>query len=227
MYLEHFGLQQQPFQLTPDANFLYLSKGHKRAKAYMDYTVWNRDGFVVITGEIGSGKTTLTLALQNQFDIPFLRFSFDLFLDFNALPMEQIKHGTFSWSSMRPSVFNGLHQCIPALATAGNNLIVDHIIETQAWMIDLVKLLSEYDVYFVGLHCSLPELERREIERGNRRTGEARADFEIVHTFGSYDLELSSEDPLEDNIAALITAWKNRSRPSAFDQMAKDTGVRH
>ena len=43
MYLEHFGLQQQPFQLTPDANFLYLSKGHKRAKAYMDYTVWNRE----------------------------------------------------------------------------------------------------------------------------------------------------------------------------------------
>ena len=66
MYLEHFGLQQQPFQLTPDANFLYLSKGHKRAKAYMDYTVWNRDGFVVITGEIGSGKTTLIQSLLSS-----------------------------------------------------------------------------------------------------------------------------------------------------------------
>ena len=63
MYLEHFGLERQPFQLTPDADFLYLSKGHKRAKAYMDYTVWNRDGFVVITGEIGSGKTTLIQSL--------------------------------------------------------------------------------------------------------------------------------------------------------------------
>ncbi len=59
MYLEHFGLDEQPFQLTPDANFLYLSKAHARAKSYMEYTVWNRDGFVVITGEIGSGKTTL------------------------------------------------------------------------------------------------------------------------------------------------------------------------
>ncbi len=59
MYLEHFGLERQPFQLSPDANFLYLSKGHARAKSYMEYTVWNRDGFVVITGEIGSGKTTL------------------------------------------------------------------------------------------------------------------------------------------------------------------------
>ena len=66
MYLEHFGLQQQPFQLTPDANFLYLSSGHKRAKAYMDYTVWNRDGFVVITGEIGSGKTTLIQSLLSS-----------------------------------------------------------------------------------------------------------------------------------------------------------------
>ena len=59
MYLEHFGLKKQPFQLTPDADFLYLSKSHGRAKSYMEYTVWNRDGFVVITGEIGSGKTTL------------------------------------------------------------------------------------------------------------------------------------------------------------------------
>ena len=66
MYLEHFGLQQQPFQLTPDASFLYLSSGHKRAKAYMDYTVWNRDGFVVITGEIGSGKTTLIQSLLSS-----------------------------------------------------------------------------------------------------------------------------------------------------------------
>ena len=59
MYLQHFGLNQQPFQLTPDADFMYLSKPHARAKSYMEYTVWNRDGFVVITGEIGSGKTTL------------------------------------------------------------------------------------------------------------------------------------------------------------------------
>ncbi len=59
MYLQHFGLEQQPFQLTPDADFMYLSKPHARAKSYMEYTVWNRDGFVVITGEIGSGKTTL------------------------------------------------------------------------------------------------------------------------------------------------------------------------
>jgi type II secretory pathway predicted ATPase ExeA len=68
MYLEHFSLEQQPFQLTPDADFLYLSKAHNRAKSYMEYTVWNRDGFVVITGEIGSGKTTLIQQLLRTVD---------------------------------------------------------------------------------------------------------------------------------------------------------------
>ncbi len=59
MYLEHFQLQELPFRLSPDPSFLYLSQIHSRAKAYMESTIWFTDGFVVITGEIGSGKTTL------------------------------------------------------------------------------------------------------------------------------------------------------------------------
>ena len=59
MYLELFQLNEHPFRLTPDPSFLYLSKQHSQAKAYMDSTVLLTDGFVVITGEIGSGKTTL------------------------------------------------------------------------------------------------------------------------------------------------------------------------
>lgn len=59
MYLELFKLHELPFRLTPDPAFLYLSKHHARAKAYMESTIWFTDGFVVITGEIGSGKTTL------------------------------------------------------------------------------------------------------------------------------------------------------------------------
>jgi len=68
LYHEYFGLHEQPFQLTPDHNFLYLSKVHSRAKAYMEYTIWNRDSFVVITGEIGSGKTTLIHSLLANID---------------------------------------------------------------------------------------------------------------------------------------------------------------
>ncbi len=59
MYLELFNLKELPFRLSPDPQFLYLSKQHARAKAYMESTIWFTDGFVVITGEIGSGKTTL------------------------------------------------------------------------------------------------------------------------------------------------------------------------
>jgi general secretion pathway protein A len=68
MYLNHFGLTAQPFQLTPDIGFLFMSEAHSRAKAYMDYTVWNREGFVVITGEIGCGKTTLIQKLLSELD---------------------------------------------------------------------------------------------------------------------------------------------------------------
>jgi type II secretory pathway predicted ATPase ExeA len=66
MYLEHFDLTAQPFRLTPDIGFLFMSEPHTRAKSYMDYTVWNQEGFVVITGEIGSGKTTLIQKLLSE-----------------------------------------------------------------------------------------------------------------------------------------------------------------
>ena len=59
MYLSLFQLQEHPFRLSPDPNFLFLSKQHARALAYVESTLWFTDGFVVITGEIGCGKTTL------------------------------------------------------------------------------------------------------------------------------------------------------------------------
>lgn len=68
MYLDYFGLNNYPFKLTPDADFLYMSPSHSRALAYMEYAVLNRDGFVVITGEIGSGKTTLVKKLLSELD---------------------------------------------------------------------------------------------------------------------------------------------------------------
>ncbi len=67
-YLEHFNLKEQPFRLTPDPDFLYWSKQHARAKAYMESTIWLADGFVVITGEIGSGKTTLLQSFLAELD---------------------------------------------------------------------------------------------------------------------------------------------------------------
>jgi type II secretory pathway predicted ATPase ExeA len=59
MYCELFQLTEPPFRLTPDPQFLFSSKQHARARAYMESTIWLADGFVVLTGDIGSGKTTL------------------------------------------------------------------------------------------------------------------------------------------------------------------------
>src|SRR5439155_27348904 len=59
MYLDPFRLKELPFRLSPDPQFLCLSKQHARAKAYMESTLSFTDGFVVITGEAGSGKTRL------------------------------------------------------------------------------------------------------------------------------------------------------------------------
>ncbi|HEX7062375.1 MAG TPA: AAA family ATPase [Woeseiaceae bacterium] len=67
-YLSHFKLKEQPFRLTPDPEFVYWSKQHARAKAYMESTIWLADGFVVITGEIGSGKTTLLQSFLAELD---------------------------------------------------------------------------------------------------------------------------------------------------------------
>jgi type II secretory pathway predicted ATPase ExeA/pSer/pThr/pTyr-binding forkhead associated (FHA) protein len=68
MYLELFKLKELPFRLSPDPQFLFLSKHHARAKAYMESTIWFTDGFVLITGEIGSGKTTLIESFLRELD---------------------------------------------------------------------------------------------------------------------------------------------------------------
>lgn len=59
MYLEHFGFQREPFAIAPNADFLYLSKAHKKAFTYLSYALWNKDAFTMLTGEIGAGKTIL------------------------------------------------------------------------------------------------------------------------------------------------------------------------
>jgi type II secretory pathway predicted ATPase ExeA len=68
MYLELFDLEEHPFRLSPDPNFLYLSAQHARALAYIESTLWFTDGFVVITGEIGCGKTTLIEKFLSELD---------------------------------------------------------------------------------------------------------------------------------------------------------------
>ena len=68
MYESFYGLTGKPFQLNPDPAFFFGSRGHKRAFAYLQYGLYQSEGFIVITGEIGAGKTTIVRSLLEQLD---------------------------------------------------------------------------------------------------------------------------------------------------------------
>jgi putative secretion ATPase (PEP-CTERM system associated) len=68
MYAEHWGLRDLPFQLTPDPRFYFESATHKKAMAYLGYGLAQGEGFIVITGEVGAGKTTLVGHLMSTID---------------------------------------------------------------------------------------------------------------------------------------------------------------
>ena len=111
--------------------------------------------------------------------------------------------------------FDGFHRSIPAFAAAGNNLIVEHIIEFDWWLDDLVLMLCDFDVFFVGVHCPPEELERRERERGNRTIGEAVYHMK-THNYCSYDFEVDARLDATDNAAKIIAAWRLRQMSGAF-----------
>jgi putative secretion ATPase (PEP-CTERM system associated) len=68
MYESFYQLTGKPFQLNPDPTFFYGSRGHKRALAYLQYGLYQGEGFIVITGDVGAGKTTLVRSLLQQLD---------------------------------------------------------------------------------------------------------------------------------------------------------------
>ena len=84
-------------------------------------------------------------------------------------------------------------------------------------------MISELDVFFVGLHCSLlDETARDSTWRSSRET---RQDLETVHRIPTYDLDIDSENPVEENVALLIRGWKERQRPSALDRMVEEMSL--
>ncbi len=150
---------------------------------------------ILLNGASSAGKSSLAGVVQARATVPFWHYSMDHLKAGGVLPAERIDAGDFAWSTMREAFFEGFHRSIAAFAEAGNNILVEHIIEQRAWMDRLLLLLASHDVFFVGLHCPLDELERREVQRGDRRIGDARADHAIAHTFGEYDLEFHWAPP--------------------------------
>jgi chloramphenicol 3-O phosphotransferase len=175
---------------------------------------------ILLNGASSSGKTTLARALQRRLEAPFLYFSSDQLVAAGVLP--EIDRtgmaGPRAWHTMRPRFFDGFHRAAAALAEAGNSLIVEHVIEFRSWYDDLLELLANCDVFYVGVECALPELERRERERGDRFIGEGRSHLEEgVHTWGPYDLRIhTSSSTVEENAGFIERAFHERKPPSAF-----------
>ncbi len=172
-----------------------------------------------MNGASSAGKSTLAKAIQQVIDEPFWHISSDQFIEAQVLPNRRDEGGDFAWPVMRLRFFDAFHLCIPAIASAGNNLIVDHVIEFDLWMKQLIELLSSFDVFFVGVHCPLEELEHRERKRGDRTIGETYDHFQIVHAFCKYDFEVNSTKPPNENARRIVLAWKARITPSAFKNM--------
>src|SRR5919202_2772488 len=86
MYLNFYGLKEKPFNATPDPKFLYLTPGHREALAQLIYGVQEHKGFIVLTGEVGTGKTTLLQTLLQKLDSnTAVAFVFN-----STLPFEEI-----------------------------------------------------------------------------------------------------------------------------------------
>jgi chloramphenicol 3-O phosphotransferase len=179
---------------------------------------------IFLNGASSSGKSTLAAALQRALPEPFLHVSSDHLVDSGMLPERRNDGGPFDWwERVRPRFFDGFHRCLPALAHARNDLVVEHIIEFAAWRAQLARLLAGLDVFLVGVHCDLDELDRREKDRGDRRIGEGRTHVEtdVIHTFGPYDFDVDTTAGVSPAVVtSVLDAWNLRGEERALQHTA-------
>jgi general secretion pathway protein A len=146
MYLELFKLHELPFRLSPDPQFLYLSKQHARAKAYMESTIWFTDGFVVITGEIGAGKTTLieTFLRELQSDVIVAQINQTQLTPTAFLQTVLVQFGFSPFNMKKPEVLATLNQFLMDQHISGRKvlLIVDEAQNLSDRVLEEVRMLS-------------------------------------------------------------------------------------
>jgi general secretion pathway protein A len=146
MYLELFKLHELPFRLSPDPQFLYLSKQHARAKAYMESTIWFTDGFVVITGEIGAGKTTLieTFLRELQTDVLVAQINQTQLSPTAFLQTVLVQFGFTPFNMKKPEVLATLNQFLMDQHDTGRKvlLIVDEAQNLSYRVLEEIRMLS-------------------------------------------------------------------------------------
>lgn len=176
---------------------------------------------ILLNGISSAGKTSISRILQQTMNEPYLQVSIDAFED--MLPSRYQEGGSFVWADLFPKLLTGFHRSIAALADAGSNLIVDHVIvHREGWastLADCASVLEPFPVYFVGVRCSLEEAKRREHARGDRFTGTAERQFPRVHLHNLYDIEVDTTFTSSEVCAEQIRAFVGNHAPMAFARL--------
>ncbi len=146
MYCELFQLTEPPFRLTPDPQFLFASKQHARAKAYMESTIWLADGFVVITGDIGSGKTTLIESFLSELpkDIVLAHISQTQLSPVEFLQALLVEFGFKPFRKRKVELLSMLKDFMVEQYAAGKKilLVIDEAQNLSRKVLEEVRLLS-------------------------------------------------------------------------------------
>jgi chloramphenicol 3-O phosphotransferase len=167
---------------------------------------------VLLNGTSSSGKSTIAKELLEVLDGTWFHLAIDQFHHVRA-------RRDWTEEEFLP-VFQrtvlGFHRAVAGMASAGNNVVVDHILGERWRLEDCLTVFDGLPVLFVGVRCALPELERRERDRGNRTIGRAAVQFPLVHTHGVYDVEVDSDRHTPAECAALVRERLHGDPPDAF-----------
>lgn len=166
---------------------------------------------ILLNGTSSAGKSTLAKALRAALTEPFCYYASDQLADGGFRTIKQ-KTPHAGLSNERARFFDGFHRSIVSFAEAGNDIVVEHIVEEAGWAQQLRALFAHLDTFWVGVHAPLAEMERRERERGDRTIGEARYHLK-THDYCRYDIEVDTTEPLHSLVSSIIETW--RARPSA------------
>jgi type II secretory pathway predicted ATPase ExeA len=158
MYEDFYGLSEKPFSLTPDPKFFYRSESHGNAFDVLQYAIRRREGFVVITGDSGTGKTTLCRAILDQLDRrtftalvlnPFVSEEDLLRLilqDFGVVSREDVRRGRLAGVG-KPELINTLNDFLHSIRSIGGRamLIVDEAQNLPLQLLEQIRLLSNLE----------------------------------------------------------------------------------
>ena len=151
MYESFYGLTKKPFQLNPDPSFYFGSRQHRRAMAYLEYGLHQNEGFIVITGEVGAGKTTLVRSLFNKLDpeqvVAANLVSTQLDAD-DTLRMVASAFGIPTKESDKSNVLLSLEAFLVSVAKQGKRclLVVDEAQNLTPRAVEELRMLSNFQL---------------------------------------------------------------------------------